>query len=340
MTHSDVAASTQPQLNKTNSLLLLLLLVQILIVAWVYWPQGVESTAGAPLLGALAPQSVTRLTVTDDSENVTTLERTDEGWVLAGSDGFPVREGIVEPLLEKLAAVTAERRVTETASSHGRLQVADDAFLRKIEIAAADGIKTLLIGSSAGSGATHVRVAGEESTYLTRELTAFDFSASATTWIDALYVSIPQDQIDALTLINADGTLELSRAAPAEDGTPGEWTLSGLSEGETADSAAISTLLSRVSNVRLVAPVGTSLDAAYGLAAPSATVEISHTDGEGAPRSLTLAIGAADAEGENYYAKSTESDYVVTVGAFMAEDLISTSRADLVAVPEAEEGSE
>ena len=336
MTQSQTLPASQPSVSRLNLLLLALLLVQILVLAWVYWPQGEVDAGGTPLLGELDTDSVTAMTITAEDGSALTLVNEAGSWVLADSDGFPLREDVMEPLLEKLSAVTTDRRVTETAGSHARLQVADDEFARKLELTTSEGVKTLLIGSSAGSGATHVRVAGEEATYLTSALTAFDFNAGVTNWIDALYLSIPQNEITEVKLVNANSEIELSRGAAAEEGTPGEWVLADLAEGEEVDSAAVSSLLSRVSNVRMVTPLGKSEDAAYGLGEPAAMVEVVSVDAEGGESMVTLTIGAADAAGTDYFAKSSDAEYYVTVGSFVADDLIGKARTDFVTIPEAE----
>ena len=322
-----------PTISRANLTLLALLIAQALILAWVYWPQQNAEVSGAPLLGDIAPSAVTALSISGPDGEMVSLEKGTDGWVLANTGGFPATADTVDEILAKLVAVTGDRLVTQTPSSHKRLQVADDDFAKQIDLTTSDGGQTLYIGSSAGAGATHVRLSGDDAAYLTGEIDAFEFNTSAANWVDPTYFSVETATVTALTLENANGTFSFTRAAPAEDGTPGAWAPADLAEGEELNEAGVTSILSRVSNVRLVEPLGTSAAETYGLDAPAVKLTLTTQPAEGDAQTQTLFFGSQVANGTDYYAKASTSDYFVTVGSFAVDELSGKTRSDFLVEP-------
>ncbi|OQY44208.1 MAG: hypothetical protein B6242_13200 [Anaerolineaceae bacterium 4572_78] len=97
-----------------------------------------------------------------------------------------------------------------------------------------------------------------------------------------------------------------------------EWLMVGLSEGESLDQSSVSAILSRVSSVRMTSPLGKTAKATYGIIAPQAALTY-----EVAGKTYTLLVGAK--LGENYVAKSSESDYYVEVSSYTVQSFIDNS---------------
>lgn len=324
---------TAPAISRTNIILIVLLLVQLAISAYLFWPSQGATTSGEPLLAGMTADSVNGLTITDNNGRSVSFVKEGDAWTLAGTEGYPVRSDKITQTLDKLIAMTTDRMVTQTSGSHDRLQVAEDNYQRKVEITTPGGTQTVYLGSSAGASATHVRVADQETTYLTSGIAAWELDTLATTWIDVAYYHVPKDQIRELALQNANGTFTFVRNGE-------EWTLADAADDENVASANINTLVDRVASLNLNTVLGKSDAPEYGLATPLATLTVtttsSLTDTTAALTTTTLVVGAKNEEGNAYYFKSSDSEFYVLLAAFTGDEFVSKARADfMVQSPEA-----
>jgi hypothetical protein len=168
------------------------------------------------------------------------------GWVVADADDFPADSARITPATVKLAALKVGRSVAQNEANFKRLQVADDAFQRKVEIGTAGGTSyTLYLGSSAGGRATHVRLGGQRDVYIASDLASFDLNADAASWINASYLEVAQADVMALTLKNANGEFVFEKNAQ------GQWTMQGLAPGEVFSTNNFSTVLTYASSLRM-----------------------------------------------------------------------------------------
>lgn len=184
----------------------------------------------------------------------------------------------------------------------------------------------LYVGSSPSFGATHVRAGDQDEVYLTSEISAFDADAGATRWVDRVYFAVPEDELVALTLENAEGTF-----AFVKDGDTS--TMEGLAGDEMSDENKFLALAGRVNSIPLLRPLGTAEQNAYGMQQPNAIVTIqTHSDEEG-ERTHTLRVGAQDAEDLSYVVISSESPYYVRVSEFTVKDLVEKAREGFLELP-------
>lgn len=324
---SDVS---QPFLSKLNVALLSVLVLQFIIGVVVFWSSGSATASGEPLLGELEVANVISVTITDPSDDEIRLERNGDGWTIAGTDGFPITASKIEDLLIELTSATSDRLVTQTAASHKRLQVAPDDFAKRVTLSTDSGGETIYIGSSAGAGATHIRVDGQNEAYLAGDVNAFEYNTRAASWVETLYSEVERDQVAAITLENANGTFSFEREiSTEEDSTPGAWIMVDLAEGEELNESAVTSLLGQIASVRLAAPLGKTAQDTYGVAEPQATTRISLQGPEG-ESIVKLLVGAQDQESNNYYFKSSLSEHYVEISSFTGNQLLDKSRADFL----------
>jgi hypothetical protein len=310
-------------MKRHHQILAAVLVVQVILSLVVFWPRSAATAEAEPLFPDLNTDDVVALTLVNAAGETIFLEKVDGEWVLPEADNYPVLGDRVSSLLDKIAGLTTGRLVTRTEASHRRLQVASDEFQRRIDLELADGTQhTLYLGSSPRFGVTHVRVAGQNETYLSDEVAAMDAGATASAWIDTAYVSVPQEEVTAVTLENEQGTFVFSRDEE------GNWTLEGLDADETMDPAAVSALVRKATAVTMVAPLGTEAEPEYGLDEPNAVVTIETTGG-----SITVAVGAPGEDENTYVVHSSESSYYVLAGETAVGGLVGTARADLLTEP-------
>ncbi len=310
-------------MNKTNRILVALLALQLVIAVVVLWPRPAASGDAVSLLPGVEADKIAGLTITDANGRTITLARKDGSWVLPEAGDYPADQEQVTTLATKFAGLKADRVVTQTSSSHKRLKVAGDDFERRIDVQLADGSRQrIYVGSSPTWRAAHIRVDGQDEVYLTAELTAQDAGAEAAAWVDTMYLSVPREQVVQITIKNAQGTLDLTKEGDT-------WKLAGLAPDETLDDSKVNLLLTRVTSVSLLEPMGKGDPAAYGLDQPLAVVTV-HTD-EG--QTHVLRVGAQDPGDKSYVIASSDSEYYVRVREFVAKDLVEYGRQDLLVPP-------
>ena len=259
-------------MNRTNRILSVALAVQLVLAVIVFFPRPAPEVASGPLLADFDASAVTGLTLTDaDGNSVTLVKGEDGGWSLPDYDNYPAQASNVTGLLSKIGALQANRLIARNDSSQARLEVKADNFQRRIEIRSGDRTDTLYLGSASGASDTHARVNDQAEIYLTTGLAAWEVGAQVSAWIDTTYVSVDQTAVTSIDVSNANGSFTFTQA----DGT---WAYAGLAAGEAFDPASISNLTRQATGMRMSAPLGRTLDPAWGLDEPQAAVTVNWTE--------------------------------------------------------------
>jgi hypothetical protein len=314
-------------MNRTNRILAAVLVAQIVLVAVAFWPRPASVAGGESLFVGLEAEQITQLTISDVTGKRIKLAKETGDWVLPEADNYPCTENKVPQFLEKIVTLKTNRLVTQTPASHKRLKVADDDFERKVELELADGTtRRLYLGSSPSYGATHVRVVGQNEVYLA-SLSSSDAGVSASNWVDTLYFSVTQDQIVALTLENQNGRFEF------EKDEAGTWTMKDLAPDETFNENNVTSLVTRVSSLRMLRPLGKTEQDDYGLKEPSAVVTVETRDEEGNTKSYTIRVGSKSEEDNSYVVSSSESPYYVRMSDYTVKDFVEKVRDDFLELP-------
>ncbi len=317
-------------MKRHQQLLAALLLVQLVLVAIVFWPRAAATGGGERAFPDLKADDIVSLRITDDTGQSVFLRRVGDGWVLPDAGDYPANSETITPLLEKIVELSSDRLVTRTEASHQRLQVTDDAFVRRLTLELTDGtFQILYLGSAPQYTTTHFRVAGQDATYLTSALKTWELNTRLASWVNAGYLSLPVDSLTEVTLENANGRFVFAPVFVTGEGatTAQEWTLAGLAAGETANSAKIRSTISQAASVVVTVPLGKTESPSYGLETPNAVVTLKTAD-----QTVTLTIGARTADG-NYVVKGTHSPYLIAVSSYTIESLIGATRADFITAP-------
>jgi hypothetical protein len=315
-------------MSRQNQILSILLALQIVVAAAVFWPRPAATAAGGSLFAGVTADKIAKLTVSDATSQQVQLAKGPNGWALPQADDYPCQAGKVQPLLDKIVALKTNRLVAQTSTSQKQLKVADQDFERSIEFELADGTRhKLYLGTSAGYQATHVRVQGKNEIYLASGLSTADVSAQASGWVDTAYFAVPQDQVTALTLENKNGRFEL------EKNDAGAWTLKGLAAGETVSDNNIQSMLTQVASIALTQPLGKKEQEAYGLKAPNAVVTVKTRDQAGTIKTSTLRVGAKDDKDGSFVVISSESPYYVRVAGYSVQNFVEKARDYFLQLP-------
>jgi hypothetical protein len=314
-------------MSRLNQVLALILVLQLAAMAVIYWPDTSVASGEALFEGVEADQIVA-LTIRDANGRSIRLEKGSTGWILPDAGGFPVVEERVEGLLRQIAELRADRLVTRTADSHKRLAVDAAEFERLIEFDLAEGTHhKLYLGSSPSFNVIHVRPDDKDEVYLTLGVAASDAGTTAVSWIDPVYLSIPQGDIVALTLENQKGSFEF------EKGDDGAWTMTNLPAGETLLENNVTSLVSRISSLRMTRPLGQEQDPSYGLDSPRAKVTAVTRDAQGNEKTYVLRVGASPDGEAGYVVKSATSPFYVLMADFTIEEFVEDTLQDFVQPP-------
>ena len=313
-------------MNLRNGILLGILAVQAIVLVAVFWPEPAPP-APEQLFAGLERDQVIQLTLSDSIGRRVQMTRGPEGCTFPHADGYPCKLDEMLSFLDKIVALKSENLVSQTAASHRRLGVGDDDFERLIELGLSDGTsRKLFLGTSPRLRSIHVRSGDDSPVYLASTLTITDAAVVAISWTDSRYLSVPSDDVVAISLDNAQGRFEFERVGG------GEWDMEGLGEGETVDQAVVDAILRRVAALAMRRPLGkTELDS-YGLQDPGAVVTVETRDAEGIARTYQLSVGA-DIGSDEFAAKSSESEYYVLIPGYSVKDLVEKTRENLVDPP-------
>ncbi len=327
-----------------------LLLLQIGLLLWVYWPRTGSASQPVPILGELNIDQVVGLTITDEAGDKIRFSKREDKWWLQLSPGgeeepaaplqcsedessscYPAVNQRVETFLDALADLDTSRLVATSESSRARLRVAEDRFVRRVEIEQADGERnTLYLGTSPSFGATHVRSSNQAAIYLADGLSGADAATATNNWIDTVYFQAEEAEIQSLEIANASGTLNF-----AQDET-GQWQMDGLKDGEAFNAGQLLAMLPSVTSLHMVEPLGAAELPAYGMDQPNAVLTlVIESDGE-TSLTRTLTIGAKDEEDINYVVKSSESPFYVLASGFSMARVVESAREDFLAADEPE----
>lgn len=313
-------------MNKTQRILLGMVVLQLVLIALVFFNSKPKIVPNEPLLPNLQTDKITAIKISDNSNNLIDIEKKNETWVLANSGDFPVLEQSVTSLLDSLKNIRTGRLVTNTKASHKRLQVADDDYQRKIVITSPQGDTTILMGSSPAPSNVHIRLANDDAVYLTNAITTNTASSIVSNWVNTSYVQLDSNAVTQIEVQSANGSFQFQKSV---DNT---WQFADQTENETLDASKWSSYLTAFTNLRMVMPVSTQMEDAFGLSNPKAKVTLHFTE-NGESKAGELTIGQQDSRDQNYYAKWSFSPYVVKISSFNAERIINLAKTDLISTP-------
>ncbi|MCA9553866.1 MAG: DUF4340 domain-containing protein [Myxococcales bacterium] len=257
------------------------------------------------------------------------LAKVNGAWTIDGADGFPADDAKVKDLLDRLKELTSRTVVLEGSKYHDKLEVSPEKFQRKVVITAGGKDRTLYVGTSPSFKNTHVRLDGSDQVLLVNEFGPNDLGSRAWHWVDRKFLDIPADDVWAIQIQNAQGSLQLEK-----DPATKAWAVLGLTE--PLNTATVEDLVRKARTLNLETPAGKTSKPEYGLDAPLATVTLTTGTSTvaGAPPPTTekvvVQVGKKlDAENQ-YFVKTSKSDYVVRVAAWGLDPLVTKGMKDLI----------
>ena len=290
-------------MNRMIKLLGGLLVVQLLIAGWIFWPQQqtLQNDAQTSVV-SIDADSIQRLVISD-LKNSTVIQRSDSNWVLPEYHYLPAEESKLTALLQQLPSLPQGWPVAQTEAAALRFEVAASNYQRKLEWIAGDEIvATLYLGTSPGFRKVHARRADSNEIYAIT-FNAFDAPAQQGQWFDQTLLQLENiDRVEGL-----DYALERNATGWQSDA------------GTQANVVAVDALINGLES--LVASGVVSLETATILRETTA------------PPTLVAHVGSARYEfrlfqiDDTYYIKRSDIDIYFNLSA-LDFDRLNTANAD------------
>ena len=299
-------------MNRHVKVLTLLLAAQLLVLAGILgWQQRHVVTSTGNFL-QVDRASIDGVVIVDEKGQQLKLHRGDAGWTLPDTRGLPVDGDKITQLLDKLFAANAPWPVATSTESAKRFEVAPDKFQREIKLTNKDKVVAdVYLGTSPGFKKVHARHAESDDIYAVG-LANYDATARTDDWLDKALLKPTGD----ITAVVRPDHWKLQKAGDA-------WTLDGLAPGVTTKQDAVTDLVNKMANLRVMGPAD----------APPA---------DGLEPALLLTVSTAGGEFDyRFYQPQPKSDFLVArsgqdgyfkLAAYIAEPLV-TDRDDLSVAP-------
>lgn len=171
-------------MNRPSNILALVLAIQLLLVAAVFWPRtdAAEGTARTALL-SLDASSIDRIAVSDADSSVLVV-RGGDGWQMPEYHDLPVDRQKMNRLLEGLPTLARGWPVASSSGASERFEVAADNFQRRLEyFSGEENTDSLYLGTSPGFRKVHTRIGDSEPVYAV-EFNTFDLPTTPAEWLD------------------------------------------------------------------------------------------------------------------------------------------------------------
>jgi hypothetical protein len=315
-------------MSKKNSLLIVLLIIQLAFIGYAYRPGQNDVEPLPPFFSDVELEQVQGIQITDDQNSSISLSKVSENW-LVKTGNYPGASDAIESLLRKIIALQPVRLVTKTKSSQVQLKIADSGFNRKIELRLADdSIKTFYLGSSPSNKSIHFRLAGENEVYIVKDLSTWELQTDKESWWRTEYVDINPADLSSFTISNAFGDFTL------EKGKEGDWQNADQGESTPAiDQKAVSDLVGDIKKISISEYLGKEKPADLG--DPVGKVKYVSKTG-----TQELEIWPTEEENGSHPVKETEQIFYAKVRAYTLKNILAAQLTDLITVPQEKSAAE
>lgn len=276
-----------------------LLVAQVALAAFTWWPKPASSVVPTPLVDGGA-EHLTAFTIRSNTGTEVQLTREGGAWVIPSASGYRADPAKVAEVTSALAAVTLGRPIAHNATSHEALGVTAEDARRTVSFTTDTGeTRTVLLGA-AGRDRAHLRIDGRDEVWAVDGLGVYALRERPDAYLPDVHVSFDPATLTAWSLSNASGTVAFVREGDA-------WTVEGDPTRVATDAAA--SLLDKAHEVRLAEVVGTQPEPAQGLAGDGAARVSWRVDDAATSEGGSYVVGAQ--EGSRRFVQVDDDPYVV-----------------------------
>lgn len=294
-------------MTRISQVLSLLLAVQLLIAAAVFWPKQDrgDQDARAAIL-ALETEAIDRIDISDGDSSVQ-LARSGGGWILPEYFSLPVATSRVDKVLKDLPSQRRGWPVASSDSAVTRFEVDEASYQRRVGFYSADTLAgEIFLGSSPGFRKVHSRPGGDRQVYAI-EFSSFELPTTNTDWLDK---SLLQVDASITSLTGLDFRL-----------TPSDGDTWAAEDGTVAAAEEVNKLINGLTSLRVT-----------GAADPATTEMLAQMD---VPANLRVSTDAGDYEfrlfeiEDAYYIQRSDIPVFFSISAFDHDRLNTVSAVSL-----------
>jgi len=290
----------------------LILLIQLMLIAglFIYKDNDDNQLISEDKFLTIDSNKISVIYINDNNANKITLRKIEGQWILPEYHQLSVNRGLLDDLIEKLSGAKPGWPVAQTESAAKRFNVADNQFLRHIQFESeGKAVADIYLGDSPGLRKIYLRKKDEIEIYEI-ELALHMAPSTGVEWFDKSILKLHGD----ITEIRV-GDILLKKELES-------WNMAGLEESETLNQKRIDSILTNLKYPQVL-----------GVAAKSLLSKIDnnkadvHYDIKVNDRAVSFDFFKTS---EGVVVKSSESDLYFIAAGFVADNLLSISRGDLI----------
>lgn len=305
-------------MSRAQKILGLLLGLQLLLVAAVFWPRtdDAEHTAGLALL-TLDATAIDRISISDSEDSIL-LARTGALWQMPEYHNLPVDTEKLSRVLLQLPALPRGWPITSSSGALPRFALADDNYQRKVNYYRdANNQGGLYVGTAPGFRKVHTRIEGDNTVYAVA-FNAYELPVLAEEWLRKDLLAV--EGVQAIHGLD----FQISR----------EGELWAGAEGQALDQVEVEKLLNALRGLRVIAATDIATAAIFEEMNAPATLLLETASG-----SFELRLYEME---ETYYIQRADIPVYFTLSDYDYNRLADVSAATLYPMAEAgrEAGSE
>lgn len=250
----------------------------------------------------------------DDKTDQLLLSKKDGKWQLPDHESLPVNPTKMEDFLTTISSIKVGWPAATTLIAARQFDLGSDNWQKKLEFIGSDKKATaLLIGSSPTFKKVYARIDGENVSHVI-DFSAHELSVKMDDWFDRKIARVDRSKIKQITLgdislVNIDGDL----------------TISSIPDGKEAKKAAVSELVTRLTDITVQKSLGTEEKAEFVQKQPVLNYTIELMSGE----NLLYNISAPK-DSQEYILKTSNLPYYFAVPKSPVDQSKGTKLSDLL----------
>jgi hypothetical protein len=288
------------------------LALQCVLIAWLFagQPGGADQKQAQQSVVSIEKAALSTITISADDGAKVVLKKQDGTWILPDYHNLAVNTGLLDQMLEKLAAARSSWPIAQTADAAERFHVSSTNYKRHLRLqSAADVVENLYLGDSPGLRKIYIRNEDADAIY-TIEFGLHLAPASADQWFDKNLLKPGRDikEIHAADFVLSKQT--------------DDWGMNDLAEQESLDQDKIVNLVNYLQYPQVQAVAAEALVSKIKKLQPVAQYRVKTTDAE-----VSYDLFKVD---EQHVIKSNLSALHFTVADFVADTLAGVKRDALI----------
>ena len=187
-------------------------ILSVIIVAlglYLFFRNADRTTYTLPVLPAVDAQDLTKIEIGKGSR-IVVLTRSDDGWTVSPGD-YPADAGLVRPMLEALAGLTATTLISET-KNYARYELDEEHQVRVSAYAGDRAVRTFHIGKAADTWRhTHITLADDPNVYHARGNFRMDFDQTVENLRDKTVLQFEKYAVKEIAIETEENTVVMKK---------------------------------------------------------------------------------------------------------------------------------